>query len=161
MIQFHFNSETQKHFQRHCHGSQKAGGTFLPFISHISDLVTIANGMIPKHAKEQGRMRKAFVYEYHEAIGNMGIAPRTLEMETQVQFEYRDRLRIAYLPVEALPTTNEFTIVAQWSKSKWNIVTAYPGGASYPFPHAKQSAEERKQSTQFWERFILLKLKNK
>lgn len=157
MLEFHFNSETQKHFQRHCHGSQKAGGTFLPFISHISDLVTIANGMIPKHAKEQGRMRKAFVFEYPAAIGYLGISERTKEIEHQIEYEYRDRERIAYLSATELPTTQEFTIVAQWNKSRWNIVTAYPGGASYPFPKKNQSRELQSEATKFWERHVLLK----
>ncbi len=59
MIQFHFNSATQKHFARHCHGSQKAGGTFLPLIDHTSKLVDIAHKLEPIEDKEQGRMRKA------------------------------------------------------------------------------------------------------
>jgi hypothetical protein len=159
MLEFHFNSETQKHFQRHCHGSQKAGGTFLPFISHISDLVTITNGLTPKLAKEQGRMRKAFVFEYPTAIGYLGITKRTKEIEQHIEYEYRDRERIAYLPVTELPTTKEFTIVAQWSKSRWNIVTAYPGGASYPFPKSNQSKELQSEATKFWERHVLVKIR--
>lgn len=159
MIQFHFNSETQKHFQRHCHGSQKAGGTFLPFISHISDLVAIANGMEPKFSKDQGCMRKAFVFEYQAPIGYLGISERTKENEHQIEYEYRDRERVAFLPVTELPTTQEFTIVAQWNKSRWNIVTAYPGGASYPFPKKNQSNELQSEATKFWERHILLKFK--
>lgn len=131
----------------------------MPFISHISDLVTIANGMIPKHAKEQGRMRKAFVYEYHEPIGYLGIKERTKEIAHQIEFEYRDRERIAFLPVSELPTTQEFTIVVQWSKSRWNIVTAYPGDASYPFPKSNQSKELQSEATKFWERHVLVKIR--
>jgi hypothetical protein len=159
MIQFHFNSATQKHFARHCHGSQKAGGTFLPFIDHISKLIDIAHTLQPIQEKEQGRMRKAFVFEYPEPIGFLGITQRSIINEANIEFEYRDKERIAFLPVSELPTTRQFTIVANWNKSRWNVITAYPGGASYPFPKSNLSEELQVEARKFWDRHILVKIK--
>ena len=129
----------------------------MPFISHISDLIRIAEGLTHKLEKEQGKMRKAFVFEFQAPIGYLGISERTKEIEHQIEYEYRDRERIAFLPVTELPTTQEFTIVAQWNKSRWNIVTAYPGGASYPFPKSNLSKELQSEATKFWEQHVLLK----
>ncbi len=160
MIHLFFNSATQKHFERHCHGSQKAGGTFLPFIDHISKLVDIAQKLEPIEDKEQGRMRKAFVFEYPEPIGYLGITARSEINEANIEFEYRDKERIAFLPVSALPTTRQFTIVANWNKSRWNVITAYPGGLSMPFPKKGMTSDLYDASKNYWNRFVLVKKLN-
>jgi hypothetical protein len=157
MIHFHFNNATQKHFTRHLYGSQKAGGTFLPFIDHISKLVDIAFTMQPIQEKEQGRMRKAFVFEYPEPIGYLGITHRSSINESNIEFEYRDKERIAFLTVSDLPTTQLFTIVANWNKSRWNVITAYPGGLSMPFPNKGMTSDLYKESKSYWDRFVLVK----
>jgi hypothetical protein len=160
VINFFFNSATQKHFTRHCYGSQKAGGTFLPFIDHIAKLIDIAHTLQPIQEKEQGRMRKAFVFEYPDPIGYLGITPRSAINEANIEYEYRDKDRIAFLSVSELPTTQQFTIVANWNKSRWNVVTAYPGGLSMPFPKNGMTSELYDASKSYWDRFVLVKKMN-
>jgi hypothetical protein len=147
----------EKHFQRHLFQSGKAGGTFIPSIRHLNDLLQIIHSLEPIESKEQGRMRKAFVFSHNAPIGYMGITQRLPEHESRLEYEYRDRIRIAYLPVDEWEMTPIFTVIAQWSKSQWNIITAHPGGVSYPFPSGKMEQPLKAAAQDYWQRHVLLK----
>jgi hypothetical protein len=82
----------EKHFERHLFQSGKAGGTFIPAIHHLNDLLQIIHTLEPIESREQGRMRKAFVFSNNAPIGYMGITQRLPEHESRLEYEYRDRM---------------------------------------------------------------------
>lgn len=109
--------------------------------------------------KNQGRTRSCIVFRHPQAIGQVGIGRRLDHDATAIQTEMRDGIRIDFIEVESLPDTHEFTLVCSWEKGRWQLITAYPGPAGEPFPHPKWDEQQNAQSKQFWERYILLKLK--
>ncbi len=159
MISFHHSPSTQKHFQRHLHGSKMAGGTFLPFIDNLSALIACIPDSVLTLKKEQGRMRSCFVFEYKEEIGELGILDRNEIEANEIKTEFRDGQIISYLERNTLPQTRLFTIVAQWQKGQWHVITAYPGGYSLPFPRRGMGRELYDASRTYWQNYILVKKK--
>jgi hypothetical protein len=156
-MNFHFSNSTEKHFQRHLHGSKMAGGTFLPFINDLSALIACIPDSAITLKKEQGRMRSCFVFEYKEVIGELGILNRNEIKAIEIKTEFRDGQIISYIECNALPQTRLFTIVAQWQKGQWQIITAYPGGYSLPFPRRGMERELYDASKTYWRNYILVK----
>ena len=159
-MNFHFSNSSEKHFQRHLHGSTMAGGTFLPFINDLSALMKCIPDTVLTLKKEQGRMRSCFVFEYKEEIGELGILNRNEIEANEIKTEFRDGQIISYIERKALPQTRLFTIVAQWQKGQWQIITAYPGGYSMPFPRRGMGRGLKNESLQYWNTFILCKKVN-
>ncbi len=158
-VDFYYNGEIEKHIQRHFWGSTKAGGTFAPHIQTVAQLLDLVNASECIEKKNQGRMRSCMVFRHPQAIGQVGIGRRLDHDTTAIQTEMRDGIRIDFIEVESLPDTHEFTLVCSWEKGRWQLITAYPGPAGEPFPHPKWDEQQNAQSKQFWERYILLKLK--
>ncbi len=160
MISFHHSPSTEKHFQRHLYGSKMAGGTFLPFINDLSALIACIPDSALTLKKEQGRMRSCFVFEYKTEIGELGILNRNEIEANEIKTEFRDGQIISYIERNTLPQTRLFTIVAQWQKGQWSVITAYPGGYSMPFPRRGMGRDLRNESLQYWNTFILCKKVN-
>jgi hypothetical protein len=158
-VDFYYNGEIEKHIRRHFWGSTKAGGTFAPHIQTVAQLLALVNESECLAKRTQGRMRSCMVFRHPESIGQMGLGLRADHDPTRIQTEMRDGILIDYVEVDGLPSTQEFTLVCSWEKGRWQLITAYPGPAGEPFPHPKWDAQQNEQSAQFWERYILLKLK--
>jgi hypothetical protein len=157
---FHYSLQNEKHIQRHLYGSKMAGGTFLPFIKNLSALIACIPDSALTLKREQGRMRSCFVFEYNEEIGELGILNRNEIEANEIKTELRDGQIIRYIERKALPKTRLFTIVAQWQKGQWHVITAYPGGYSLPFPRRGMGRNLRNESLQYWDTFILCKKVN-
>jgi len=104
-------------------------------------------------------MRSCFVFEYKEEIGELGILDRNEIEANEIKTEFRDGQIIRYIERDTLPKTRLFTIVAQWQKGQWHIITAYPGGYSLPFPRRGMGRELYDASRTYWQNYILVKKK--
>lgn len=104
-------------------------------------------------------MRSCFVFEYKEEIGELGILNRHEIEANEIKTELRDGQIIDYLERNTLPQTRLFTIVAQWQKGQWHVITAYPGGYSMPFPRRGMERELYDASKKYWQNYILVKRK--
>ena len=53
--------------------------------------------------------------------------------------------------------TDRFCVVAKPNGNQFDLITAFPGRPAPPFPFDGQDENQKKESTEFWARHVLLK----
>jgi hypothetical protein len=155
---FHFDASVTKHASRHFHGSKKAGGTFLSHFQDISQILKLIAESKLIDKKTQGRMRSSFVFEYPQSIGHLGIVKRKDYPNVSVEEERRDDQTITFIHLPTLPETRLFSLICEWRKGRWNLITLYPGPSGEPFPHRQWGQDQNTRSRKFWDEYILVKI---
>jgi hypothetical protein len=158
-----FTLPSEKRKLEHLNGHfslQNAGSCFAPeFASDVHALLKFINTIEPtqKHIQAVGTL--LFVYELEETsiVGWEGIASRDTFDSKELRTETRNRHAVKVAVVDHFPTTHRFCVVGKPNGSLYELITAFPGRPAPPFPFEGQDEKQNKESTEFWERHVLMR----
>lgn len=137
-----------------------AGSCFAhEFARDVHALLEFINTNEPAHQHMQAIGTQMFIYELEETciVGWEGIAERETLESTAFRTETRNGHAIEVAVVDHFPTTHRFCVVAKPNGNQFELITAFPGRPASPFPFEGQDENQKKESTAFWERHVLLR----
>jgi hypothetical protein len=137
-----------------------AGSCFAPeFATDEYALLEFINTHEPTHQHMQAIGKLMFIYELEETclVGWEGIAARDTLESAAFRTETRNGHVIEVAVVGNFPTTHRFCVVAKPNGNQFELITAFPGRPAPPFPFEGQDEKQKKESTEFWERHVLLR----
>ena len=159
----HFTLPSEKRRLEHLKGHfslGNAGSCFAPeFVRDELALLRFINSVEPaqKVVQDDDTTLFVFVLDTSQIVGWEGIAARdTLELK-EFRNETRNGHAVEVAVVDHFPTTHRFCVVAKPNGNQYEIITAFPGRPAPPFPYEGQDETQKKESTEFWERHVLLR----
>lgn len=117
------------------------------------------NTRVPDQIILQENQTQAHLFKAEFAIGTCALSNLNTLKNPDIQLETRNGISTRFAWVDALPETNHFCVIVEGSHSPFEIITLFPGEYAPPFPHANQSEKANKESKEFWEKHVLLKMR--
>jgi hypothetical protein len=158
-----FTLPNEKRKLEHLNGHfslQNAGSCFAPEFAHdVHALLIFINTIEPTHKHIQAVGTLLFVYELEETsiVGWEGIASRDTFDSKELRTETRNGYPLEVAVVDHFPVTHRFCIVAKINSDQYEVITAFPGRPAPPFPFEGQDQKQNKESSEFWQRHVLLR----
>ncbi len=148
-----------QHVNKHFNVNGKLDGSKfnLELFSTPSELITFCNSNQPYEMLMQENGREAHIFKLIDSIvGKCAIDLKQNYSEKSIYLEDIDGYVIQCVKSDILPNTNQFCLIVQPNKEKYDIITMYPGEYAPPLPNSKFSKEFNEFCIVFWESNVLL-----
>ncbi len=160
---YRLSKERLAHLNIHFVDSQDGGSIFYKDI--FASPIELLNYINRNHPSEiifqlNGRETHVFNCENIGHIGNSGIASRKGVDSNSIVKESRNGFMVEVVLVSELQVTNTFCVVIEKEGVDLNIITAFPGPYAPSFPYNGQNESDYQLSEIFWNKHVLLRVKD-